>query len=445
MLAQSLSTGPVRGWRVIGSSLYVVSGNSLYSLSTSLVITLLTSSIATNTGLVSLSDNGVQLGIADGTNIYCYTLVTGSYFQAALNNSGSFGIITDANCPSGNNSLSFLDGRTIANKPNTRYAYVSEYYDLTHWTNVSSLPTYNIADNGSDLLLACDVLNGAVVLWSQLHMEFLQDVGSAPNPFARINGATQTWGLAAVNSRAFLNNTMIFLAQNPQGTLQVMMLDGYIPKRVSTSDVEDLISGFSTWSDATALTYIVAGHPMYQLNFPTANRSFLFDSLTSVWQEVQTGLDLITRDIGNIGISFNSYNYVADFNTSNIYQLSTTSFTDNGTPVKRQIVSKHIEMGGNMFGIDELYLDMETGVGLQQGQGSNPQISLEVSKDGGRTWGVQRWASMGLVGQYRAPRVIWRRLGMARDFVFRFTMTDPVKFTIIRGAVSIRGQEGMNG
>jgi hypothetical protein len=70
---------------------------------------------------------------------------------------------------------------------------------------------------------------------------------------------------------------------------------------------------------------------------------------------------------------------------------------------------------------------------------------LQVSRDGGRTFGAEKWVSIGKVGQYLSPRAIWRRLGSARDFVFQFTLTDPVKFTLIGGAASIRQIEGTDG
>jgi len=132
---------------------------------------------------------------------------------------------------------------------------------------------------------------------------------------------------------------------------------------------------------------------------------------------------------------------VSDTTTGTIYQIDQHAYTDNGDIIKRQVATRHISQGGNRFAVDEVYLDLETGMGLQYGQGSDPQIVLQVSKDGGRTFGVERWRSMGKVGQYKSPRVMWNRLGAAQDFVFLLTMTEPVKFTVVGGSVSVRQQE----
>jgi hypothetical protein len=65
-----------------------------------------------------------------------------------------------------------------------------------------------------------------------------------------------------------------------------------------------------------------------------------------------------------------------------------------------------------------------------------PQISLQVSKDNGKTWGYEQWRGMGSIGAYRT-RVNWKRLGVGRDFLFKFRVTDPVKFTVSGGALRI--------
>jgi hypothetical protein len=66
-------------------------------------------------------------------------------------------------------------------------------------------------------------------------------------------------------------------------------------------------------------------------------------------------------------------------------------------------------------------------------QGTNPQIMLRWSDDGGHTWSNEHWKSMGLIGEY-GKRVLWRRLGMTqkiRDRVYEISGTDPVPVYIM--------------
>jgi hypothetical protein len=413
-------SAPIRGWKVIRGVLYGVAGATVFTVDAVGTITI-RGYIPYGTGKVGLADNGIELIIVDGVGGYILTLGT-----------NVLSVITDGNFPNGATTVSFLNGRFQVEKPNSRQFYIGQSYDGANWTPVA----FASKENSSDDIVAVQVLNGSLILWGSTAMEFWQDVGASPIPYQRINGASQTWGVAAKWSRAELNNSLVFLGQNPQGSVQVLMLDGYNPRRISTSDVENIINNFDTFSDAVALTYMIDGHPMYQLTFPTGGRSFLYDAATGAWQEVQTGLALLDRHHADLGIVFNSKNYVSSYLDGGIYELDANAYTDNGTYIKRQATTMHLRNGGEEFSLDEVMLDMETGVGLQVGQGTDPKIMLQASKDGGRTFGCERWASIGKVGEYLSPRVIWRRLGRSRDFVLQFTLTDPVKFIITSGFAS---------
>ena len=71
-------------------------------------------------------------------------------------------------------------------------------------------------------------------------------------------------------------------------------------------------------------------------------------------------------------------------------------------------------------------LDIEAGMGLTTGQGSDPQLMLRWSDDGGHTWSNEYWVSAGPKGQYRR-RARWTRLGQAQDRVYEVVIADPVK------------------
>ena len=58
---------------------------------------------------------------------------------------------------------------------------------------------------------------------------------------------------------------------------------------------------------------------------------------------------------------------------------------------------------------------------------------LQVSRDGGYTWGNEMWTTPGQAGEF-LHRAEWRRLGVSRNYVFKFRITDPVKVTMISAA-----------
>ena len=82
-------------------------------------------------------------------------------------------------------------------------------------------------------------------------------------------------------------------------------------------------------------------------------------------------------------------------------------------------------------------LDVQAGVGLTDGQGSDPQFMLDWSDDGGHTWSaLQLWNSAGRIGNY-LKRLRWLRLGQFRQRVMRLTISDPVTRTIIDASVDL--------
>lgn len=87
-----------------------------------------------------------------------------------------------------------------------------------------------------------------------------------------------------------------------------------------------------------------------------------------------------------------------------------------------------------------LQLDLETGVGLSDGQGADPQIMLRWSDDGGHTWSDEYWVSAGRQGQYKA-RAMFRRLGRSRDRIFEVVVSDPVRWNLIAAYLDVTAGE----
>jgi hypothetical protein len=91
-----------------------------------------------------------------------------------------------------------------------------------------------------------------------------------------------------------------------------------------------------------------------------------------------------------------------------------------------EVDTRHFFKDYDRVTVDALVADFETGVGNAVAAGDDPQVMLQVSRDGGRTWGAEMQLPLGKIGEYE-KRVEQRRLGTARDFVFKLRITDPVK------------------
>jgi hypothetical protein len=68
---------------------------------------------------------------------------------------------------------------------------------------------------------------------------------------------------------------------------------------------------------------------------------------------------------------------------------------------------------------------MITGVGLDSGQGSDPQVIVSMSRDGGNKYGMARRTSFGAKGETQ-KRVRFQRWGQFREAVVKVQISDPV-------------------
>jgi hypothetical protein len=168
-------------------------------------------------------------------------------------------------------------------------------------------------------------------------------------------------------------------------------------------------------------------------------------------------------------MAFNNKILVGDFENGNVYAFDLTDYSDNGGIQKWLRTWRALPTGQNNLkrtAQHSLQLDIESGVGLSGSmiaqtiylqtedneylitengdylisddttpitQGSDPQVMLRWSDDGGHTWSNEYWAPIGKIGEYY-KRVFWRRLGMTlklRDRVYEVSGTDPVKIDIM--------------
>ena len=195
-----------------------------------------------------------------------------------------------------------------------------------------------------------------------------------------------------------------------------------------------IINNYTSPTDAVGFGYTLNGRAFYQITFRQEQKTWLYDFQSGAWSQLEsTGHN---RHIGNLSASYDNLLLVSGYDDGRIYLLDADNYTDNGQYIIREITGSHAFRGSyNNNTFRRLRVDIEGGVGTLD---LDPKMMLQVSRDYGHTWGREMWVSMGKVGNY-AKRAEWRRLGQARDFVFRIRVTDPVK-VVINSAV-IEGQE----
>jgi hypothetical protein len=431
---QTIGTGPIRGlWahQTQGSDFYVVSGNGVYKL-TSLTGTPTLLGTITGTGPVSIADNGDQIVFVCNPNAFIYTESTNTFAQ-----------VTDPDFP-GAVTVGYLDGYFVFNQPDSQKLWITSLLD---GTQINPLD-FASAEGSPDGIVGIIVDHREVWVFGTDSTEVWYNAGAADFPLARIQGAFNEIGCVAPYSIAKLDNSIFWLGCDARGQGIVYKANGYIGQRISTHAIEWQIQSYSNMSDATAYTYQQDGHAFYVLNFPTGGTTWVYDVSTGVWHErAYFSNGQFSRHRANCQCNFSGNIIVGDFENGNIYTFDLTTYADNSGPQKWLRSWRALPTGQNNLrrtAHHSLQLNCEVGTGLNSGQGSNPQVMLRWSDDGGHTWSNEHWTSMGAMGAY-GQRAIWRRLGMTiklRDRVYEVSGTDPVKMDIIGAELLLTGTNG---
>ena len=420
----TVGDGPIRGLWVLKADptrAFVVSGNKFYEINSSYTATLRGTLVTDNIGPVSMADNGNQIFIAANPKGYIFNTTTNVFAE-----------ITDPDFP-GAVTVSYLDGYFIFNPPNSQKFYLTELLD---GTAVDPLD-FASAEGSSDGLVALIVDHRELWLFGTDSVEVWYDAGLSDFPFVRIQGAFNELGCAAPYSVAKLDNGLFWLGSDARGKGIVYRAEGYTGKRMSTHAIEWQIQQYGDISDAIGYTYQQDGHAFYVLIFPSANATWVFDVATQAWHERAGFVNgNFTRHRSNCQMAYNGKVIVGDYQNGNIYAFDLDVYADNGQPQKWLRSWRALPTGQNNLkrtAQHAMQLDCETGVGLNVGQGDDPQAMLRWSDDGGHTYSNEHWKSLGKIGVYQ-KRAIWRRLGMTlklRDRVYEVSGTDPVKIAIM--------------
>lgn len=329
----------------------------------------------------------------------------------------------------GSSHIEWSDGYFIFNEIDSNRFFVSELNDIS-----TDPLSFSSAEGSPDLIVGLIVNHRDLYMFNERSTEIYVNTGNADFPFERVQGGFLEVGCCAKYSIAKIDGVVFWLGRTVQGEGVVYSAQGPRPQRISTHAIEQAISSYADISTATAYVYSKNGHSFYILNFDEA--TWVYDLNTGLWHErafTENGDLLRHRGECLLFEPDAGMHLVGDFEDGRVYAYSDTCYSDDGAEISRIRSTPHISNEGKYLFCSLLRLDMEVGVGLVSGQGSNPQVMLQWSDDGGHTWSDEAWAPIdtaGAIGDFK-KRVRFRRLGKFRDRVFRVTITDPVKVVFL--------------
>ena len=373
--------------------------------------------LRSTSGRVTMVDNGSQLFIADGTGH------DGWIYDLALNTAAR---ITDVNYPGGY-FATYLDGLFGCEVPGTDKWQWSTLNDGNVWPGLNFVH----AEGFPDSIVSVVCTNLEVWMFGSKSVEVWYHSSDPTFVFQRFPSAVIPIGCAAPWAVAEISGVIFWIGSASNGYGSIWMSQGHgLPKRISNHAVEFQISK-DFLEDAFAYCYAQEGHTFYVLTLPTANKTLVYDISTGEWHErgymvPQTGV--IERHLSSHCAFFNSQNVIAEYRNDALYVFDLDWYLDGETDrIKRmrRFPTYHADRAVVSYWSLEVFMD--TGNAPVTGVGSDPQMMLRISNDGGRTWPGELWRSMGKQGEF-AKRVRWgSRLGSARERVFEVTSTEPVK------------------
>jgi len=391
--------GKTRGMAVVDdSTLLVLSGNVLATVNTGGTAT----SVGTITGnknvfMARNANDDTEVAIVNDGQWYIY-------------NNGSLGTVnpdTDLPAP---NSCFFLDQRIIYTISDGRFFWSA----IDDADDIDSL-AFSTAEGAPDGLVRGfgHKLDGW--LYGKETTEIWRATSNSDQPFLR-----QFFipiGCSAPHSVAALDDIICWVGHDDIPYVAA----GYTPQPLVHGGVCRDIKNTANKTDIIGFGYYEGGYAFWELSGPTW--TWVYNLATARWFE-KTSYDL-TKSRGQFGIRFANSTIVGDYNTNVLYKMNASTFDENGAHLVFKVRSPAMHAYPNRISVDQLHLDMITGVG--NADDTDPQVMLKWSDNGGRTFAGPISKDLGAAGDY-TNRIVFNNLGTTgrQGRIWEVSVSSPV-------------------
>jgi hypothetical protein len=420
-----LPEGRARGAIFDGDRLLAVVGNRLYELRPSGLEITVTGPNVTGSGPVSMATNGIYTVIlSPGAECYVYSPPNVSSVP-----NGILALVTDSDFRANGNptSVTYIDGYFVYTT-DTGKVIVSELNDPFNYNALD----FGAADASPDRTVTCFTFRNQLMIAGTESVEVFNNVGGTNFPFQR-TGLFFDQGVRAQFSVVKTAAAVYFVGAGQNESVSVWALSGNGTERISTDAIDYLLGQFSEQQIArtTAWHYSQDGHFFVGFNLP--NTTIVFDATTGRWHERRSTLSGPDPYTTRWRIEFIVAAYgrliALDIIGNGLGELKTTVATEFDQTVIREFITLPFQNNMMPFTVPWMELTVESGLGSVA---DDPEISLDISRDGGKTWDNKRRRGLGLIGQY-GRRAVWRRNGRPNRFdVYRFSYSDPFKLSVLQ-------------
>lgn len=321
----------------------------------------------------------------------------------------------------------FVENYYFVARPSSRQVNISAVNNGGSWSDTA----YQLRDAGTDNLTALLGINRELWVFGSETTEVWRNTGDADFPFTPDQSVIINVGCLAAHTCAAVAGDAYWIGANGQGGISAYRARGYQAERISTVAIENTWRAY-TMTGAYSFAYVENGHHFWCIVYGT-QACWVFDATEGKWH-VRGHWDGASLN----GPLWKTHTFVQQFGTSGVhvvghrtsgqlYKMSTDYYDDAGDNIRRIRSSPHFVDDRRHVAYPRFGLNMETGASI--GGGAAPTVSLELSDDGGKSYGTARSLAADIRGSSTELTEWWRN-GAARDRVFRVTITGKTKVAI---------------
>lgn len=285
------------------------------------------------------------------------------------------------------------------------------------------------AESSSDNIVAIKAVGSALYLFGNKTIEIWQRGSGEFDTWQRSSYTTNASnGLAEPYSVACVDSTLFYIGSGESYARGVMTVTGSNYQKISDDWLEAKLLQEQS-GRAVCYAFAVGSHKFYVINLPSLNETWTYDVDSGLWHQrcsrnPATGKLTMWRPQGIAWFNGDFWAVCADgclytHNEKYYYE----DFADGSRLPMVRIRQGAVLVDENKpFRFDQLAI--ECNVGTFEDYDNDKEILLQMSKDGGNTFGNTRSCSLGKAGQY-SRRVIFNNLGLNRLCVIRLTYSGP--------------------
>ena len=294
---------------------------------------------------------------------------------------------------------------------------------------------YFNAETSADNIRAICAVGANLYLFGNKTIEIWQRGASEYETWVRQSYTTNASnGIQAPASLAICGSTVYYLGSGESYAKGVLSVSGQAYTKISEDWLDEKLLG-ETGDSAYGFAYAQGNHNFYVLQLANLGETWVYDLETKEWHQrtsrvLQSGRETRWR-VSAMAWFKGTFRAFCDdgcmYGHSDDYWYEDYGGAGERLPMIRHRQGAVIVDENRPFVFNELAI--ECNVGTWADYSEQPKILLEVSKDGGNTFGNVRSCGLGKTGEY-SHRVRFHSLGYNRLCVLRLTYSHPTSLEL---------------